>query len=225
MRQSGKSLIVGASLIAGLLLVSTFTPAQAAAKSGAVCSKEGAKTKIGKDRYVCAQNPIVKKKQLTWVWGECLTANRLYTDSVTRLSNLKTNAAIAQTKLNELIAALPAAELQAKEFDAKYAAALVKRDDALKQAAENQAKATQVGPTTPAGLTYTKNASLWTSNARTYELAMKNFERAAKSNRSKAEDVAKEKRRLDLQFQTIAASEVEIKSNNTSRRQACKPGL
>ena len=120
---------------------------------------------------------------------------------------------------------MPADEEQAKAYDAKAAAAQVKKDDAVAKAAANAAKVQQWGATTTAGKAYQKNVDLWNSNARTYELAVKNFQRAAKALRDKAKEVADEQRRLDLANQTIAASQVQLDSTADNRKQACQPGL
>lgn len=208
------------------IATSAFIPAEAATpKAGASCTKVNAKTKIKGDSYVCVKNPTVKNAKLTWVWVGCIDANKQYNDSVTRLADLKTQAAAAQTKIDQLKAAVPADEAKAKEYDAKAAVAKAKKEDALAQAADNAAKVTQYGATSAAGKAYQKNVDLWNKNANTYDLALKNFERAAKSLREKVDDIAKEQKRLDLSNQTIAASELEIKSNNTNRKQACTPGL
>ena len=60
---------------------------------------------------------------------------------------------------------------------------------------------------------------------RSYERAIAGFKRAADNWREKSADVTAQQKRLDLQSQTIAASELEIKSNLQGRNQACKPGL
>lgn len=217
------------SIVAGSFALAASTvliaPAQAAVKAGATCTKVNAKAKIGGDQYVCIKNPTVKNAKLTWVWVECVNADKMWKESSTRLTTLKAQAAAAQTKIDTLKAEIPADEEQAKAYDAKAAAAQVKKDDAVAKAAANAAKVQQWGATTTAGKAYQKNVDLWNSNARTYDLAIKNFQRAAKALRDKAKEVADEQRRLDLANQTIAASQVQLASTADNRKQACKPGL
>lgn len=212
-----------------LLIVagSAYAPATAATKvkAGASCSKANSTTKISGDVYVCTKNPIVKNAKLTWVWTGCITANKQYTDSVARLASLKAGAAAAQAKIDQLKVDVPGDEAKAKEFDAKAAAAKAKQDNALTEAAANAAKVTQYGLTTDAGKAYQKNVDLWNKNATTYGLAVKNFQRAAAALRDKASQIEKEQKKLDLNNQSIAAANVEISSNNDTRKQACTPGL
>lgn len=216
---SGSLVKIGkrASVVAALALISATTsviPAEAAV-AGAKCTKEGSTVRIKGDRYVCTQNPTVKKKGRTWVWIGCIEANTLYTDSQKRLETLKTGLVTAKTKLDELVAEIPAAEAKAKEYDTKIAATQVKLDAAKAAYTENLAK----------GATYAKATEQWNNAVKSYERAIAGFKRAAASLREKADDVAAQQKRLDVQNQTIAASEVEIKSNLKGRNQACKPGL
>lgn len=207
-----------ASVVAAMALLTataSVIPAEAAAVAGAKCTKEGAKTKIKGDSYVCTKNPISKSATRTWVWIGCIEANTLYTDSQTRLEDLKANLATAKVKLDELAAGLPAAEAKAKEYDAKIAATQPKLDAARANYNENLAK----------GATYQKATDQWNNAVKSYERAIAGFKRAAASLRKKADDLALQQKRLDVQNQTIAASEVEIKSNLSTRNKACKPGL
>ena len=206
-----------ASVVAAMALLSATTsviPAEAAV-AGAKCTKQGAKVKIKGDQYVCTQNPTVKKKGRTWVWIGCIEANTLYIDSQKRLESLKAGLVTAKAKVDELVAELPAAETKAKEYDAKIAATQIKLDAAKAAYNENLAK----------GATYAKATEQWSNAVKSYERAIASFKRAADSLRDKATDVATQQRRLEVQNQTIAASEVEIKSNLQARNQACKPGL
>lgn len=206
-----------ASVVAVMALLTatvSVIPAEAAV-AGAKCTKEGAKVKIKGDQYVCTQNPRVTKKGRTWVWIGCIEANALYTDSQKRLDSLKAGLVTAKTKLDELVAQLPAAETKAKEYDAKIAATQIKLDAARAAYNENLAK----------GATYAKATEQWNNAVKSYERAIAGFKRAAASLRDKASDVTAQQNRLNIQNQTIAASEVEIKSNLNARNQACKPGL
>jgi hypothetical protein len=224
----GKSatLVAAVSL---LMAMTTVIPAQAANKAGAACTKANAKTKIDGDSYVCTKNPTVKKAKLTWVWVGCIDSNKLYLDSNTRLKAITESAAKALTLLDTEIAALkneaPADEAAAKVFDQKAADAKVKQAAALVEAKSSLDDATRVGPTTTAGRQYTANAATWTKAARSYELAVKNFERSAASLRDKINEVAKkEKQKLSVQ-QTLENSKIEVQSTLQNRKNACRPGL
>jgi hypothetical protein len=217
-RVSAISLGKRASVIAAMALLATttsFIPADAANRAGAACTKVGAKTKIGGDQYVCTKNPRVKNAKNTWVWVGCLDANKLYTDSVKRLETLKTGLVTAKAKLDELVAEIPAAEAKAKEYDGKIASTQVKLDAAKVKYAASLAK----------GAAYAKATEQWNNAIRSYERAIAGFKRAADNWREKSSDVTAQQKRLELQSQTIAASEVEIKSNLQGRNQACRPGL
>lgn len=212
----------------GLVLGATTmmsSPAQAANKAGGSCTKANATAKIGGDSYVCTKNPIVKNAKLTWVWVECIKSNTAYNNSAANLVALKAQATTAQNKINALKAGLTDDDAQAKAYDAKAAEAQVKKDAALAKAAEQAAQVQKYGATTTAGKAYQKNVDMWNGNAKTYDLAIKNFQRAAKLIRDKAGEIADEQRRLDLANQTIAASELQLKATDQSRKQACAPGL
>ena len=204
-------------------------PAQAAVKAGSVCTKANATTKIGGDQYICTKNPLVKNAKLTWVWVECINADKNYTAAATRVTSLQAQVAAAQTKIDTLKAGLAGDDTQAKAYDTKAATAQTKKDAALAKAAEQTAKADaaakQFGETSTATISYRKNAALWNSNARTYDTALKNFQRAAKLIRDKAGDITDEQKRLDLANQTIAAAQLQLKASDQSRKQACTPGL
>ena len=207
-----------ATVVAAMALLTTttsFIPAEAAAKAGARCTKEGATTRIGGDRYVCTKNPRYPNERRTWVLVGCIQANTLYTDSVKRLDTLKAGLLTAKAKLDELTAELPAAEAKAKEFDAKIAATQVKLDAAKANYEENRVK----------GTAYARATEQWNNAVKSYERAIAGFKRAADNWREKSSDVTAQQKRLDLQSQTIAASEVEIRSNLKGRNQACQRGL
>lgn len=207
-----------ATVVAAMALLTTttsFIPAEAAAKAGARCTKEGATARIGGDRYVCTKNPRYPNERRTWVWVGCIQANTLYTDSVKRLDTLKAGLLTAKAKLDELTAELPAAEAKAKEFDAKIAATQVKLDAAKANYEENRVK----------GTAYARATEQWNNAVKSYERAIAGFKRAADNWREKSSDVTAQQKRLDLQSQTIAASEVEIRSNLKGRNQACQRGL
>lgn len=207
-----------ATVVAAMALLTTttsFIPAEAAVKAGDRCKKQGATLKISGDRYVCTKNPRFPSDPRTWVWVGCIEANTLYTDSITRLESLKTGLVSAKAKLDELVAEIPAAEAKAKEYDAKIAATQIKLDSAKANYDENRAK----------GAAFAKATEQWNNAVKSYERAIASFKRAADNWRDKSSDVAAQQKRLDLQTQTIAASEVEIKSNLNGRNQACRRGL
>ena len=207
-----------ATVVAAMALLTTttsFIPAEAAVKAGDRCKREGATTRIGGDRYVCTKNPRFPNERRTWVWVGCIQANTLYTDSVKRLDTLKAGLLTAKAKLDELTAELPAAEAKAKEFDAKIAATQVKLDAAKANYEENRVK----------GTAYARATEQWNNAVKSYERAIAGFKRAADNWREKSSDVTAQQKRLDLQSQTIAASEVEIRSNLKGRNQACQRGL
>jgi hypothetical protein len=60
--------------VAAFLILGVTTPVQAATAGGS-CVTAGAKTKIGKNDYVCAKNPFFNTTKLTWVWDGCLELN------------------------------------------------------------------------------------------------------------------------------------------------------
>lgn len=218
MRSSAISFGKRASVIAAMALLTTttsFIPADAANRAGGPCTKLNAKTKIGGDQYICTKNPTVKKAKNTWVWSGCLDANKLYTDSVKRLETLKSGLVTAKAKLDELVAEIPAADAKAKEYDGKIASTQIKLDAAKVKYAASLAK----------GATYAKATEQWNNAIRSYERAIAGFKRAADNWREKGADVTAQQKRLELQSQTIAASELEIKSNLQGRNQACRPGL
>ena len=207
-----------ASVVAAMALLTTttsFIPAEAAVKAGDRCKKEGATLRISGDRYVCTKNPRFPNEKRSWVWVGCIEANTLYTDSVKRLDTLKAGLLSAKAKLDELTAEIPAAEAKAKEYDAKIAATQVKLDSAKANYEENRAK----------GAAFAKATEQWNNAVKSYERAIASFKRAADNWRDKTSDVTAQQKRLDLQSQTIAASEVEIASNLKGRNQACQKGL
>lgn len=207
-----------ASVIAAMALLAATTsaiPANAAVKPGDRCKKAGKTIKIKGDEYLCAKNPRYAKSKRVWVWVGCIEANTLYTESVTRLETLKAGLATATAKLDELVKEVPEAEIKAKDYDAKIAATQIKLTAAKASYEENLAK----------GAAYEKATNQWKNAVASYERAIASFTRAAKSLRDKAEDVSAQQKRLDIQNQTIAASEVEIKSNLKGRNQACQKGL
>jgi len=72
------------SVLTMALLVAGFLAPQGATANTANgrCSKSGATAKIGGASYVCAQNPTVTAKRLTWTLKDCLEANTAYLRSL-----------------------------------------------------------------------------------------------------------------------------------------------
>jgi hypothetical protein len=72
------------ALTLGLLLSTTsvMTAAEAAkVKNGVACKKDGQKTKTGKKKYVCGNNPYVTPTKLTWMRTSCPQAYDLYVEA------------------------------------------------------------------------------------------------------------------------------------------------
>ena len=72
------------ALTLGLLLSTTsvMTAAEAAkVKNGVACKKDGQKTKTGKKKYVCGNNPYVTPTKLTWMLTSCPRAYDLYVEA------------------------------------------------------------------------------------------------------------------------------------------------
>jgi hypothetical protein len=78
---------VRASVLAatfGLFLATTSfatTSSAATVKNGVTCKKSGLKTKSGGKSYVCAKNPYLTPKKLTWTLTQCPQTYELYADS------------------------------------------------------------------------------------------------------------------------------------------------
>jgi len=207
-----------ATFVAAITLLATtssFFPAEAAIKAGDPCKKEGATLKIKGDRYTCTKNPRYPNDKRSWVWNGCLQSHALYIDSVKRLENLKVGLESAKVKLNQLIAEIPVAEAQAKEYDKKVLDTQVKLDAAKASYSENLAK----------GPAFSKATEQWANAVRSYERAITAFKRAAEQLRKKNADVITQQKRLEVQAKTIDANEFEIKANLKGRNQACQRGL
>ena len=88
---------------AALLVASTaaIAPAQAATKisNGVSCSKKGAVTKVGTDKYTCTTNPISTSKKLVWVWNGCLESNGAYLSTKKQYDNILSQIAGQSTTL------------------------------------------------------------------------------------------------------------------------------
>ena len=79
-KNSNKTRAVMVAAAFGLFLSTTAfaTTANAATvKNGVSCSKTGAKTTVGKKKYVCGYNPYVTPTKRTWMLSDCKMANDL----------------------------------------------------------------------------------------------------------------------------------------------------
>jgi chromosome segregation ATPase len=86
----------------GLLLTTTISIPLASAttvKSGASCSKLGAKTKANGSVYTCGTNPTTTSKKLVWIISDCVTANAQYLDSVKQMLSIQAQVANVQAQL------------------------------------------------------------------------------------------------------------------------------
>ena len=64
----------------GLFLSTTAfatTVNAATVKNGVSCSKTGAKTTVGKKKYVCGYNPYITPTKRTWMLNDCKLSNDL----------------------------------------------------------------------------------------------------------------------------------------------------
>ena len=154
MRISLKQLGRGATLFAATSLLMAPTaviPAEAANKAGAACKKANAKTKIGKESFVCSKNPTAKSKKRVWVWADCLIADSAYISGVAAQKELEETAAKTIVMLNLDIDALKleiaAKEAEAKTWDAKAAEYTAKSNADNSKAVELKASAATGGVT------------------------------------------------------------------------------
>ena len=123
MKKSFSGLVTTLVLVASVTIA---TPSFAANKAGGSCTKANATTKIGGDKYVCTKNPIAKNAKLTWVWDQCITANKDYV--------------IAQNALNDSLAKAKA-ELAKIDADITTYSAKAVIDDAIAKTLTDSATA------------------------------------------------------------------------------------
>jgi hypothetical protein len=228
-QRSARRQITIVTILSLAFSLSSFSISEAAVKSGASCSKVNAKTKIGGDAYVCTKNPTVKNAKLTWVWVGCMQSNTLYVESKKRLTLVLEKAAAANLAIDNEIANLKASaasdEAEAKVFDQKAADAKAKQASAIVEAKSASDKANAVGPTTAAGINYSKASQQWTKAANSYGLAVSNFERSATNLRKKIGEVANlEKKKVTVQ-RSVESAKTEVDSSLQNRKNACEPGL
>ena len=91
--------IATVALIGALLSTGVATSHAATLKSGAACTKVGAKTKVGTNSYTCGVNTTVKTTNLTWLLNDWLTENKLY---VAADNNKPTSTAQVTNSLEQL---------------------------------------------------------------------------------------------------------------------------
>ena len=101
MKKSFSGLVTTLVLVASVTIA---TPSFAANKAGGSCTKANATTRIGGDKYVCTKNPIVKNAKLTWVWDQCITANKDYLAAQKALSESLAKATAELAKIDADIA-------------------------------------------------------------------------------------------------------------------------
>ena len=89
---------ISALAITGFLIFGLATPVQAAT-SGGSCPTAGATTKIGKNDYVCANNPFFSTSKLTWVLLDCLDYNKDYSVLASEAKNKNLVANLNQAEL------------------------------------------------------------------------------------------------------------------------------
>ena len=73
-----RAVVLAASFGLFLATTSFATAANAATvKNGVSCSKTGAKTTVGKKKYVCGYNPYITPTKRTWMLADCKLSNDL----------------------------------------------------------------------------------------------------------------------------------------------------
>jgi hypothetical protein len=88
--------VITASILGFLLagtLISVAPAGAATVSNGTLCTKSGAKTKVGANVYTCTKSPTINKTKLTWVWSGCLEAQAAYTKSQTTYTSLAASVA------------------------------------------------------------------------------------------------------------------------------------
>lgn len=138
-------------LTAFLMVGNVAIPADAAVRAGAACTKKNAKAKIGKESFVCSQNPARKSKRLVWVWADCLVADQSYKAGVASQRQLEETASKTITMLrvdiDNITKEIAANEAEAKTWDAKAADYKSRAASDTKRAEELKASAQKGGIT------------------------------------------------------------------------------
>lgn len=136
--------------VAAFTLLASVAPANAAT-AGGKCTKDGAKTKIGRANFTCADNPVTKSKAIVWVWNDCLLADAAYRKSAASQEDLAQTVAQTITMLRadieKLKVEIAGKEAEAKTWDAKVAEAKADAAAATAKAADLKASAAKGGIT------------------------------------------------------------------------------
>ena len=105
------SVALAALLVASTAVISPAAQAATKISNGVSCTKKGATTKVGTDRYTCTTNPTSTSKKLVWIWSGCISANKAYLSTKSQYDAIlqqiagqsTTIAANIQTSINNMI--------------------------------------------------------------------------------------------------------------------------
>ena len=108
------SVALAALLVASATVIAPASQAAAKISNGVSCTKKGATTKVGTDKYTCTTNPIATgaaAKKLVWVWSGCIDAAKAYVTTNTQYNSIlkqiasqsTTLATNIQTSINNMI--------------------------------------------------------------------------------------------------------------------------
>ena len=244
MKKSFSGLVTTLVLVASITIA---TPSFAANKAGGSCTKANATTRIGGDKYVCTKNPIVKNAKLTWVWDQCITANKDYLAAQKALSESLAKATAELAKIDADIAKYQAtiavneakavaAETKAKDLQAKAA---LKGITTVDKAFKLDIKRVMTTATGEAKATITATevialASQWKTTVDKVApmiqwLSADDLMLQAEQFRAPAKTVEnlKAQRARTVNFQTTMknSASTSLQSTKSTRDQACKPGL
>lgn len=242
-----KKISVLATTVALVASVTLATPSFAANKPGGSCTKANATTKIGGDSYVCTKNPTVKNAKLTWVWAQCISANKDYitaqnalADSLAKANDelAKIDADIAKYQATVAVneAKAVAAETKAKDLQAKAAAKGITIVDKAFKADIKRVMTTATGEA-KATITATEVIALAAQWKTTVDkvapmiqwLSADDLLIQADQFRAPAKTVdnLKAQRARTVNFQTTMknSATTSLQSTKSTRDQACKPGL
>lgn len=236
-----------ATSVALIASVAVATPSYAANKAGGSCTKANATTKIGGDTYVCTKNPTVKNAKLTWVWNQCISANKDYVAAQKTLSDSLAKATAELAKIDEDIAKYQAtvtineakavaAETKAKDLQAKAAAKGITIVDKAFKADIKRVMTTATGEA-KATITATEVIALASQWKTTVDkvapmiqwLSADDLLIQADQFRAPARTIEslKAQRVRTVNFQTTMknSATTSLQSTKSTRDQACKPGL
>lgn len=231
--------IATVALIGALLSTGVATSHAATLKSGAACTKVGAKTKVGTNSYTCGINPTVKTTKLTWLLNDCLTANKLYVAAVNNQTNFTAQVTNTLDQLKKSIATWQAAsdladqKLKAAnaDFPAKIAAIQVKIDAATVKSTNAHDKAkTSTGVNL---LNWTKAYTGYDNNITRYKSAIDLLNKGIARLQSTKDRAVSQITSLNAQLTSTMASQpalaaqvkVSVTQGLTQLKLACKAGL